>query len=135
MLTLMFMKRKWGGKMITKKEFWVTPDGEQFDTESEAVLHQEKVNASKKNLYDQFLKTYSGSRLLETHNLNEVGIWEVRGEDPNPDFGGHHHEPYIGTYKGKLVNVIKEAVESDRFWQWGAGGSIKKIEIKPIKEV
>jgi len=83
------------------------------------------------NNYTKFLNTYSGKRLLEKHSLHERGVWEVRGEDPNCDLGGPHHEPYIGTYTGVLADVITIAVDSGSFWQWGAGGSIKRIDVQP----
>ena len=84
------------------------------------------------NNYTKFLNTYSGKRLLEKHSLHETGIWEVRGEDLNCDWGGHHHEPYIGTYTGVLADVIILAVESASFWNWGAGGSITRIDVQPV---
>lgn len=74
--------------------------------------------------YDDYLRTYSGRRLLETHSLEDTGVWQVFGEDPNCDFGGHHHEPFLGLIEGKLDDVIREAVQYGNFWQWGYGGKI-----------
>jgi hypothetical protein len=83
---------------------------------------------------DIFLGTYSGRELLKKHNMDETGIWEVRGEDPNCDMGGSHHQPYLGTYEGTLRDVAEAAVEMSGFWQWGGGGSIKKLKIqKPTR--
>ena len=76
-----------------------------------------------------YTKTYSGRRLLEKYSLNESGVWEVRGEDPNCDMSGYHHEPYLGTYTGVLSDVIKLADSLPGFWGRGAGGSITKLDI------
>jgi len=84
---------------------------------------------------DEFLRTYSGKNLLTNHTLQEEGVWDVFGEDPNCDFGGSHHTPYLGTYEGKLENVLKVAVRLDRFWSWGGGGNIKKNEIPKIIKI
>lgn len=84
------------------------------------------------NNYTKFLNTYSGKRLLEKHSIHETGIWEVRGEDPNCEWAGPHHEPYIGTYTGVLADVIILAVESASFWTWGGGRRIDKVNIEKI---
>lgn len=91
-------------------------------------LHEDdKVN--------NFLQRYGGQRLLKKHTLDEVGLWEVRGEDPNCDMGGHHHQPLLGYFEGKLEDVIKHAVHLSGFWQWGAGGDITKVEKQLITKV
>jgi len=85
--------------------------------------------------YDEFLKTYSGRKLLEEHSLDEEGTWEVKGEDPNCDFGGAHHEPHLGYFKGRLRDVIETAVELKGFWQWGGGGRIVKSSPRKVHKV
>jgi hypothetical protein len=74
--------------------------------------------------------TYAYKSLMEKHQLDEEGLWQVRGEDPSCDFGGHHHPPDLGVYAGRLRDVLETAVLLDGFWQWGGGGSISKINIK-----
>jgi hypothetical protein len=81
---------------------------------------------------ERFRNTWSYKHLLEKHSLQEVGIWRVRGEDPNCDFGGHHYQPDLGTFEGKLEDIIAYAVDLPSFWQWGAGGDITKISA-PMK--
>lgn len=82
--------------------------------------------------YEQYTTvSYEGRTLLKNHSLSETGLWEVLGEDPNCDFSGSHHQPHLGVFEGTLDDVIRMAVELPRFWQWGAGGSIRKIN--PIK--
>lgn len=76
--------------------------------------------------YERYLETYSGRELLKQHSLREQGIWCVRGEDPNCDLGGPHHEPMLGYFEGTLEDVIREAVELPSFWTWGGGGRITK---------
>jgi hypothetical protein len=71
--------------------------------------------------------SYAGTQLLKKHKLDETGLWHIFGEDSNADFGGHHYQPDLGIVNGKLEDVIRYAVELKSFWQWGAGGDIKKI--------
>lgn len=66
---------------------------------------------------------------------HQEGIWEVRGEDPNCDFGGSHHQPYLGTFSGKYIDVVNMAVNLGGFWTWGAGGEIKLVTIKKVDSV
>lgn len=89
-------------------------------------------NSVKRSPLDRFKNTYSYQSLLKKHSLDEVGIWEVRGEDPNCDLGGHHYEPKLGTFSGKLEDIVAYAVTLPSFWQWGSGGNITKVSA-PVK--
>lgn len=80
---------------------------------------------SKESNYERYLRTYYGKKLLEEYSLDHHGVWEVRGEDPNCDLGGHHHNPFLGHFEGTLQEVIEHAVELRSFWTWGGGGPIK----------
>lgn len=91
-----------------------------------------KVETTREKVERYLNKTWSGKRLLETHKLSENGIWEIRGEDPNCDLGGHHYQPNLGTFEGKLEDVVLAAVDMPGFWTWGGGGDIKLVTIKPI---
>lgn len=64
--------------------------------------------------------------------LDKVGIFRVRGEDPNAELGGSHYQPELGVFRGKFEDVAAYAVEISGFWQWGSGGSIEEIKIKEI---
>ena len=116
-------------KMYTVYE---TTDGKTFSDERSAKEHEDRINKSHNSRYERFFKTYSGADLLKKHSLTEHGVWEVRGEDPNCDLGGHHHQPYIGTFTGTLDSVIRHAVTYDSWETWGGGGSIKKVKIKEV---
>lgn len=86
-----------------------------------------------KSKYEQFTKvSYSGRTLLTKHSLDEEGMWEILGEDSNCDLGGSHYMPRLGIVEGKLRDVISYAVTIPRFWTWGAGGDITRIDT-PIK--
>jgi hypothetical protein len=80
------------------------------------------------NNYQRYLQTYAGKKLLEKHDLEEVGHWRVLGEDPNCDWGGSHHQPYLTTMYGRLYDVLREAVELGGFWNWGSGREIIRTE-------
>lgn len=89
--------------------------------------------STKKNNYQQYTEvSYSGRELLKKHSLDETGTWKILGEDPNCDFGGHHYQPDLGMVEGRLGDIIAYAVELPSFWQWGAGGDIRKMNA-PIK--
>jgi len=85
--------------------------------------------------FDKYMKTYSAKMLLEKHSLEETNTWEVRGEDPNCDFGGPHHQPLLGIFEGVLYDVIEHAVELPGFWQWGAGGDIKARRVTKVVKI
>ena len=86
--------------------------------------------------YDRYLNTYSGRALLGKYSLDQEGLWEIRGEDPNCDFGGSHYMPELGIVDGKLRDVIEYGVELPSFWQWGGGGDFRLINnIKKINPV
>jgi hypothetical protein len=79
-------------------------------------------------LYNKFTtESFSGKQLLEKHNLNTVGIWRVIGEG-EPDYNAGPG-PVLGYYNGRLYDVIHTAVMLPRFFNWGSGGSIERIEV------
>ena len=69
---------------------------------------------------EEYLRTYRGRNL--EYSMDTYGVWEVRGEDPNCDWGGYHFEPVLGRFEGTLQDVMEHAVELPGFWQWGDGG-------------
>jgi hypothetical protein len=116
---------------ITSKTIWEV-DGKQFDDEVLAQEHVNKALMVKETMFEKYQRTYGGVELLKKHSLDEVGLWEICGEDPNCDFGGHHHQPYIDTVHGKLKDAIEFGVTHKDFWQWGGGGRIRKIEVRQV---
>ena len=84
--------------------------------------------SNKESNYNRFIKTSSYSLLLKKYRLEEAGIWQIFGEDPNCDFGGCHSHPSLGFVEGTLEDVIEYAVDLPGFWQWGAGGDIEKLD-------
>ena len=90
---------------------------------------------SKQSAYQRFVDTsYSGRDLLKKYSLEDEGTWQVCGEDPNCDMGGHHSNPYLGTFSGKLKDVIKIAVGLPGFFTWGGGGNLKRINIVVVED-
>lgn len=83
--------------------------------------------------YTRFLNTFSGKQLTK-EMLAQEGVFVVRGEDPNCDFGGAHYQPTLGYFHGKLDEVVRFAVELPGFWTWGAGGDFTKVEIVELDE-
>lgn len=99
----------------------------QKEKEAEESLLHEDVR--------KFKKTYYGPNLLEKYSLDTYGVWKVTGEDPNCELGGFHSNPLLGYFEGKLEDVIKTAVNLERFYSWGSGGEITKVEEKLITKV
>lgn len=73
--------------------------------------------------------------LQYNNNLDEVGIWNIHGEDPNCDFGGSHTNPFLETVEGTYRNACLYAVKLLGFYQWGAGGYVRRTSNKTIKKV
>lgn len=107
-------------------------DGKLFDTEIEAVAHEAGLEKSVQEKLDKFLQGYSGKGLLEKHYLADTGVWEVRGEDPNCDLGGYHHQPSLGLVSGHLSDAIRWAVQQPSFYSWGGGGDIIKRSVTQL---
>lgn len=75
-------------------------------------------------------------KFLNGRDLNMYGVWEVIGESENVGFSKSSDAPYIGTYEGKLEDVIFYSVSQPDFYTWGEGGTIKEIVIEKVnKEV
>jgi hypothetical protein len=68
------------------------------------------------------------ARLLKEYSPNTQGTWEIRGEDPNCDLGGHHHEPKLEVVTGTYKNVVEYALTLPNFFQWGSGGRIIRMD-------
>lgn len=82
----------------------------------------------------RYESTNAYTNLLQKHSLDEHGVWRVLGECDNAGLAGSHTQPDLGTYEGKLDDVINTAVNLPNFWAWGAGGDIQKVTVqKPIK--
>lgn len=116
---------------------YVAEDGKEFTLQSECIAYEDQFLGKAKAKYEAmalgWLKnSYTGKRLSSKYDNDEYGLWVIYGEDSNCDFGGHHYEPELETVEGKFIDVVKHAVSIKRFFTWGSGGNIKKIEYKSI---
>lgn len=103
-------------------------------------LQQEKSNLQsdiekEKTNLERYQSTYACQELLKKYSLFSEGTWKVLGEDPNCDLGGSHHQPNLGLFKGTLKKVLERAVDLPGFWQWGAGGTIEKVNEPVVTEL
>ena len=73
---------------------------------------------AKETAFDRYMKTDNGRRLVNSHNLDDISVWEVFGEVFNS------HEPNLGFYEGTLKNVILNAVKDKNFHLTEKGGRI-----------
>lgn len=111
---------------------FVANDGTEFTSYNAAEEHEgqlAKADEAHKEKRDRWYKSRDGIQTLRKHAYNERGVWQILGEDPNCDFGGYHHMPFLGVVSGTLDEAIDWAVDHPEFFQWGAGGSIMKIEV------
>jgi len=69
------------------------------------------------------------ARLLRDHDREAQGTWRILGEDANCDLGGSHYEPELEVVSGTYRNVVNYALTLPRFFTWGSGGRITKLEI------
>ena len=70
------------------------------------------------------------ARLAAVYDRDEEGLWDIHGEDPNCDMGGSHIEPHLETVEGRYGDVLDYALSLEGFFNWGHGGSIRKIEVR-----
>ena len=90
---------------------------------------------TKQSALERYRNTYAGKNLFAKYPLTQNGLWRIRGEDPNCDFGGHHYQPDLGTVEGTLKDVVEYAVGLKNFWQWGAGGDIELLTVQKIDPI
>lgn len=111
-----------------------TRDGELFEDMNAAEEHENKLRKKNDEKFIHYTKTtYVGRNLLQRHSLDETGVWNVQGEDPNCDLDGRHYEPFLFMAEGTLRDVIYEAIQTSGFWTWGGGGRITKIDVRTLK--
>lgn len=122
-------------KKITK---YITNDGTEFTDETAALNHERKTVNKLQEAYNKFtLNSYNGSKLLREYPLSTIGTWQIFGEDPNCNFGGHHHQPLLDTVYGTLDSAIRHAVSLPSWYTWGgtwggSGGDIKPVKVKTL---
>jgi hypothetical protein len=97
--------------------------------EKEKLVEVMKLPETERRVQDYLDRTYAGKRLLEKHSLDEKGLWKVKGEDPNCDMGGSHHQPDLGIIDGTLKEALVYAVNHPKFYSWGGGGDFEKVTI------
>lgn len=101
----------------------------KLQAEKEKLEKIEKIPEVERKINDYLKRTYSGKRLLERHSLEEKGLWKVKGEDPNCDMGGFHHQPELGIIEGTIKEALEYAIQHQNFYTWGGGGDIEKVNI------
>jgi hypothetical protein len=125
---------------VTKNITYTCSDGKVFANKAAAEEHEQALADAflyrHENLSVESVKwlrtSYGGQRLLKAYSLDETGFWHIKGEDPNCDFGGHHHQPDLGVVCGTLAEAVNHAVRLDRFYTWGSGGDIIKLSVTQV---
>lgn len=78
---------------------------------------------------------YFYKELIKKYKQTDTGVWRIRGEDSNCDFGGYHHMPELAIVEGRLIDVINAAINMPGFWTWGGGGDITPVKIDSITDM
>jgi hypothetical protein len=72
--------------------------------------------------------------LRNKYPADKTATWEIRGEDPNCDLGGHHGNPRLGVMIGRYEDVLEKALSMPGFWTWGWGGKVEPLEIITLED-
>lgn len=116
-------------RVIKEVEVFQTSDGKQWNSEIQAELHQKELDRTpEQKAIDEYRSSYD-NLLKNGYHLESSGIWEVRGEDPNADFDGRHHYPFLGVVRGTLEQAILWANKQKNWKYWGNGGKITAVNI------
>lgn len=107
----------------------------KLQEEKERLVAIDKLPETERKINDYLSRTYSGKKLAEKYQLTETGLWEVRGEDPNCDLGGSHHQPKLGVVEGSLKDALNYAVNHPNFYTWGGGGDVTKVNTIKINNL
>ena len=111
------------------KTKFIAEDGREFENEDSCLDYENSLKNTVEYRVNEWLKSHTGRHILDSYSLSDYGVWRVLGEDGNADFHGGRQIPYLGTFEGTLNSVIKHAVQLPRFYSWGRGGTIEKIEV------
>lgn len=77
---------------------------------------------------------YISERLMKSGNYGKTGTWNIIGEDPNCDFGGHHYQPNLGYFTGKFEDIVDLAFTLPGFITWGHGGDIEEVKVQVVNQ-
>ena len=114
------------------KTKFISEDCKEFDNEDSCLDYENSLKNTVEYRVNEWLKSHTGRRILDSYSLSDYGVWRVLGEDGLGEFWGSCRTPYLGTFEGTLKSVIKHAVQLPRFYTWGNGGAIEKIEVIKI---
>jgi hypothetical protein len=100
---------------------------QKLNLEKEKLEAIERIPLVERKIQKYLDGAYSAKELMAKNNLDDFGLWKIKGEDPNCDMGGYHHEPDLGIFEGTLKEALSYAVEHPDFYSWGGGGRITKV--------
>lgn len=83
------------------------------------------------SLRNKYLASINGRALLAKHELTDIGIWHVVGEDGETGIGPSTAVDF-GLFRGSLSQVIDHVVDLPHFWGWGSGGNITMLKIEDL---
>jgi hypothetical protein len=83
------------------------------------------------DMVDNYLNnTTNGQELMEYHTLQDKGIWQMYGEDPDCHTPGQvPPDVLLVTVRGTLEQALKAAMGYPSFYTMGCGGKVCEIKI------
>ncbi len=124
---------------LSIKIHYSTSDGTQFDTEEEALVHEQNLfvlNASValETTFDVAAYLYDSGMIDSDPDMNEVAYWSIKSADMSKDEYGY--QPVIrqlGIVHGTFRNAVAHAITHEPLMRFkGRLGSIKKIDIPEV---
>lgn len=85
----------------------------------------------KQKVADYITLTTNGKELMKHKTLQDVGIWQMYGEDPNcsPLTSVFKTDILLITIQGSLEQALKIAMGFPSFYTMGCGGRVKEIVV------
>ena len=118
------------------KIHYSTSDGIMFDTEAEAVEHEQTMfYMDVANELDVSLATSQiihENDLVDSPELDEVGYWSITAPRNAEEASWHRNSIKLGIVHGSYVRAIDYAMQSEAFREFPALRNIKKIDIPHI---
>jgi len=108
--------------MRTSKE--IKAEIDRLQREYESARRQEEPQEKLRRTKDRLMQEFLSQKQFEKVDSDQITVWNIHGEDPNPDMGGPHSNPLLATVKGTYEEAVDYALTLDGFFQWGYGGHL-----------
>lgn len=114
---------------------YVTTDGQAFETEKEALVHEEELYYTA--MADAYGCSAAAARYIVEHQLDhndllEVAFWGIQTVSTEEDAMYRRYTKCLGIVHGTLVKAIDYAVTMEAFNRFPLGSILKKVDIVEV---